>query len=215
MFSLPEASASTIKKWQGVVIEGQSMSGFSVAWCGEPFKGTITKSNIKPKHVFILRQSNYFKYGVHDVKGFREIPDKWYSKCFLNISEIPSENIVTVCVNGSFVDLPFLPHSLFNRKMHVKRRKKSHSVDHSVVYPTWKHQEGTSVHFKVASAFKSLFDKADANEINLQDPFEGYENLEEVQSTKTGRRAFMTVAGFVYYHCRDNLGYPLNLNTVQ
>ena len=64
MFSLPEASASTIKKWQGMVIEGHDLSGFSVAWCGEPYKGTITKSNLKPSYVFILRHGDYFKYAV-------------------------------------------------------------------------------------------------------------------------------------------------------
>ena len=98
MFSLPEASASTIKKWQGMVIEGHDLSGFSVAWCGEPYKGTITKSNLKPSYVFILRHGDYFKYAVHDSSGFKEIPEKWYSKCFLKVSELPSENIVTVCV---------------------------------------------------------------------------------------------------------------------
>jgi len=213
MFSLPEASAKTVKKWQGLVIEGYNMSGFSVAWCGEPYEGTITKSNLKPANVFILRQANFFKYAIHDAKGFKEIPEKWYSKCFLKVSDLPSENIVTVCVNGSFVDLPYLPHSLFNRKAGAKRRKKTHNVDHTVVYPTWRHRKGTTIHFKVARAFKDLFDRADANEISLQDPFEGYESLEDLQTTKTGRSALRTVAGFVYYHCRDNLGYPLNLNT--
>lgn len=213
MFSLPEASAATLKKWQGMVIEGHKLSGFSVAWCGEPYKGTITKSSLKPENVFILRQGDFFKYAIHDSNGFKEIPEKWYSKCFLKVSDLPSENIVTVCVNGSYVDLPFLPHSLFNRKTSAKRRKKAHNVDHSVVYPTWRHQKGKNIHFKVARAFKDVFDKADANELSLQDPFEGYESLEDLQATKTGRAAFKTVAGFVYYHCRDNLGYPLNLNT--
>jgi hypothetical protein len=213
MFSLPEASHATLKKWQGMVIEGHDLSGFSVAWCGEPFNGTIAKGTIKPKNVFILRQGDYFKYAVHDSSGFKEIPEKWYSKCFLKVSEIPSENIVTVCVNGSFVDLPFLPHSLFNRKASAKRRKKIHKIDHTVVYPTWEHQKGSSIHFKVARSFKEIFDKADANEVTLQDPFEGYESMEEVKATKTGRLAYKTVAGFVYYHCRNNLGYPLNLNT--
>lgn len=196
-----------------MVIEGHDLTGFSVAWCGEPFDGTVTKGNIKPENVFILRQGNYFKYAVHDSTGFKEIPEKWYSKCFLKVSEIPSENIVTVCVHGSFVDLPFLPHSLFNRRLSAKRRKKVHKVDYTAVYPTWEHQRGASIHFKVAKSFKEIFDKADANEITLQDPFEGYENMEEIKATKTGRLAFKTVAGFVYYHCRDNLGYPLNLNT--
>lgn len=213
MFSLPEASAATLKKWQGMVIEGHKLSGFSVAWCGEPYEGTITKSSLKPENVFILRQGDFFKYAIHDSNGFKEIPEKWYSKCFLKVSDLPSENIVTVCVNGSYVDLPFLPHSLFNRKTSAKRRKKAHNVDHSVVYPTWRHQKGKNIHFKVARAFRDVFDKADANELSLQDPFEGYDSLEDLQATKTGRAAFKTVAGFVYYHCRDNLGYPLNLST--
>jgi hypothetical protein len=213
MFTLPEASHATLKKWQGMVIEGHDLTGFSVAWCGEPFNGTLTKGNIKPKNVFILRQADYFKYAAHDSSGFKEIPEKWYSKCFLKVSEIPSENIVTVCVNGSYVDLPFLPHTLFNRKTSAKRRKKVHRVDNTAVYPIWEHREGKTIHFKVAKSFKEIFDKADSNEITLQDPFEGYESMDEIKATKTGRLAFKTVAGFIYYHCRDNLGYPLNLNT--
>lgn len=213
MFTLPEASHNALKKWHGVVIEGHDLTGYSVAWCGEPFNGTLIKGNIKPKNVFILRHGDYFKYAVHDSSGFKEIPEKWYSKCFLKVSEIPTENIVTVCVNGSYVDLPFLPHSLFNRKFNAKRRKKAHRVDNTIVYPTWEHQMGASIHFKVARSFKEIFDKADSNEITLQDPFEGYESMEEIKATKTGRSLFKTVAGFIYYHCRDNLGYPLNLNT--
>jgi len=213
MFSLPEASKDSLKKWQGVVIDGYGLSGFSVAWCGEPFEGTITKTNLKPNNVFILRQGDFFKYATHDSSGFKEIPEKWYSRCFLKVNELPSENIVTVCVNGSFVDLPFLPHALYNRKIGAKRRKKTHNVDNSVVYPTWKNQKGKGIHFKVAKAFKDIFDKADSNEITLQDPFEGYDSVNDIQATKTGRQAFKIVAGFVYYHCRDNLGYPLNLNT--
>jgi len=212
MFSLPEASQASLKKWQGVIIDGYGLTGFSVAWCGEPSKDTITKANLKTSNVFILRQGDFFKYAVHDPSGFKEIPEKWYSKCFLKVTDLPSENIVTVCVNGSFVDLPFLPHSLYNRKLGAKKRKKTHNVDNSVVYPTWKNQKGKGIHFKVAKAFKEVFDKADSNEVTLQDPFEGYDSLADIRATETGRQAFKIVAGFVYYHCRDNLGYPLNLN---
>ena len=211
MFPLPEAPADVIRTWQGTVIEGHKLSGYSVVWCGQPYKGSITKSSLKPEHVFILRQGGNFKYAVHDRNGFKEIPEKWYSKCFTNLIDIPSENIVTMRVNGSFVDLPFLPQPLFNRKQGTKRRKKKHNVDHSIVYPMWKHQKGDGIHFNVAKSFKQLFDKADAGEVNLQDPFEGYADMSELQSTKTGRAAFRIVAGFVYYHCRDNLGYPVSL----
>ena len=86
-------------------------------------------------------------------------------------------------------------------------------MDNTIVYHTWRNQKGKSIHFKVAKAFKDVFDKADSNEITLQDPLEGYERVNDIQATKTGRQAFKIVAGFVYYDCRDNLGYPLNLNT--
>ena len=67
------------------------------------------------------------------------------------------------------------------------------------------------MHFQVAKEFKNIFDRADAGEIILQDPFEGYASMEEVQRSKTGKTALRTVAGFVYYHCRDHLGYPVTI----
>ena len=39
-----------------------------------------------------------------------------------------------------------------------------------------------------------------------------YMTMEEIKKSKTGKMAFRTVAGFVYYHCRDNLGYPIDIN---
>ena len=107
-----------------------------------------------------------------------------------------------------FVEVPFLPDILYQRKNTTKRRKRVHKIVHKV-YPTWRNQTGKSIHFKVAKHFKELFDQADADEITLQDPFSGYTSVSDIQSSQTGRMAFKTVAGFIYYHCRDNLGYPL------
>ena len=33
-------------------------------------------------------------------------------------------------------------------------------------------REGDSVHFKIAREFKDIFDRADANEVSLADPFQ-------------------------------------------
>lgn len=212
MFPLPEAPREVVDTWQGVKLKGLSaLTDYTIMWCGVPSETTLHRNNIRAKHVFVLKRGDQFKYAYHDAAGFAELPEKWYTKCFTKIGAIPNDNLITMCVAGHYVDLPYLPTSLFNRKMSTKKRKKTHRVCTSNVYPTWKHQNGDTVHFQVAKEFKSIFDRADAGEIILQDPFEGYTSMEEVQRSKTGKTALRTVAGFVYYHCRDNLGYPVTI----
>lgn len=211
MFSLPKPTLAAAKKWQGVILTKEPFEGFAVVWAGLLLDAKMTKSCMTPKHTFILRNGEYFKYAYCDKDGFKEIPEKWYSKCFQNISDIPQENMVTININGVYTEVPFLPRVLFERKTTTKRRKKTHNIVHNVTYPTWKHQKGKSVHLQVAKEFKELFDKADNGEVELMDPFEGYKSIQDLNQSKTGRQAFRIVAGFVYHQCRDNLGYPVSL----
>lgn len=212
MFPLPQAPDEVLNQWQGVKLKGLNhLTDFTIVWCGVPATGRLHRNNVKAEHIFVLKKGDQFKYAYHDAAGFNELPEKWYTRCFTRIDNIPSNNQITMCVGGTYVDLPYLPNSLFNRKMSTKKRKKTHRVCMSNVYPTWKHQQGDTVHFQVAKEFKNIFDRADAGEIILQDPFEGYTSMEEVQRSKTGKMALRTVAGFVYYHCRDHLGYPVTI----
>jgi hypothetical protein len=212
MFSLPQADDATIEQWQGVKLKGlENLTDFTIVWCGVPSTLRLHRNNVKAEHVFVLKKKDQFKYAYHDTAGFNELPEKWYTRCFTKVDHIPSDNQITVCVKNTYIDLPYLPISLFNRKMSSKKRKKTHRVCMSNVYPSWKHQQGEGVHFEIAKEFKEIFDRADAGEIILQDPFEGYDSMEAVQRSKTGKTALRTVAGFVYYHCRDHLGYPVTI----
>jgi len=208
MFPLPKAKKKNIRKWQGIQVTTKgALEGFTVVYPGEESNCKITKCLMKPKYTFILKHGDTFKYAYYD-GSFKEIPAKWYGKAFSRFEDVPSENVVTIQLNGKFVEVPFLPDILYQRKNTTKRRKRVHKIVHKV-YPTWRNQTGKSIHFKVAKHFKELFDQADADEITLQDPFSGYTSVSDIQSSQTGRMAFKTVAGFIYYHCRDNLGYPL------
>lgn len=211
MFPLPKPRANDIEKWQGNILTKVPFQGHVVVWPGQVIDAKMTKMVMKPKHVFILRNGDVFVYAYHDKDGFQELPEKWYSKCFLHLADIPQENVITVNLNGTFTEVPYLPTPLFERKTSTKRRKKTHTIVHNVVYPTWKHQKGQSIHLQVAKQFKDLFDRADNGELELMDPFMGYESLEELKKSKSGRQALRTVAGFVYHQCRDNLGYPVTL----
>lgn len=211
MFPLPKPSVESLKKWQGCVLTKEPFKGFVVVWPAEVHEGKMTKAAMHPGLVFILRNGDMFTYAYFDCDGFQEVPEKWYAKCFQNLANIPQENLITVSLNGVFTEVPFLPTVLFQRKTSTKRRKKTHNIVHNVVYPTWKHQKGKSVHFQVAKQFKELFDRADNGEVELMDPFQGYTCLEEVKKSKSGRQALRTVAGFIYHQCRDNLGYPVSL----
>ena len=211
MFPLPKANLLNCKKWQGVILTKQPFEGFAVVWPGSVFESKMTKTCMGPEYTFILRNGDYFQYAYCDKDGFKEIPEKWYSKCFQNITEIPQENIITININGVYTEVPFLPTSLFDRKTSTKRRKKTHNIIHTVTYPTWKHQNGKTIHLQVAKKFKEIFDKADNGEVELMDPFEGYNSIQELNQSKSGRQAFRIVAGFVYHQCRENLGYPLVL----
>lgn len=209
MFLLPLASDTVLDRWQGQRLQGWGiLTGYTIVWCGEP-GDTITRSSLEPKHVFILKRGDSFKYAYHDSEGFKELPDKWYGKCFGGVTEVPDTNLVTLLVRGVYVELPFLPQRMYDRKISAKRRKKTHTVLFDKVYPMWRHVRGDKIHFKVAREFKTIFERADANEVTLADPFEGYNSMEEIFNSKTGKLAFLTVAGFVYYHCRDHLGYPV------
>lgn len=211
MFPLPKPSLALSKKWQGVILTKAPFEGFTVLWPGLTLESKMTKTCMGPTYAFVLRSGEYFKYAYCDKDGFKEIPEKWYSKCFQNITEIPQENMVTINTNGVYIEVPFLPSVLFDRKTSTKRRKKTHNIIHTVTYPMWKHQKGKTIHLQVANEFKQIFDKADNGEVELMDPFEGYKNMHGLNQSKTGRQAFRIVAGFVYHQCRDNLGYPVTL----
>ena len=155
----------------------------------------LHRNNIKPERLR-AQEGDQFKYAYHDAAGSASCL-KSGTQGFTRIDSIPSDNQITMCVGGTYVDLPYLPTSLFNRKMSTKK-KKTHRVSLSNVYLTWKHQRGQGVHFEVAKEFKSIFDRADAGEIILQDPSR-YTSMEDVQRSKTGKTALRTVAGFVYY----------------
>lgn len=178
-----------------------------VVYPAESSTEKVTKALMKPKLTFILKHGDTYKYAYND-GFFKEIPEKWYGKSFLRIEDVPNENLVTIQLNGKFIEVPFLPTVLYLRKTSTKRRKKTHKIINNV-YPTWRNASGKTIHFKVAEHFKDIFEKADAQELTLQDPFAGYSSLEEINASQTGRLAFKTVAGFVYYHCRNNLGYPV------
>ena len=208
MFPLPSPNRQSIMTWQGSHITKKgSLEGFVVVYPAKETGTKMTKALMKPKHTFILKHGDTFKYAYND-GYFKEIPDKWCGKAFLRIEDVPNENLVTLELNGKFIQVPFLPDVLYHRKTSTKRRKKTHKIINNV-YPTWRNSSGKTIHFKVAEHFKDIFDKADSQELTLQDPFAGYSSLEDLQSSQTGRQAFKTVAGFVYYHCRDNLGYPI------
>ena len=211
MFPLPKPSVDDIERWQGNILTKDPFRGFSVVWPGKIVETKMTKMSMKPKHTFILRNGQVFMYAYCDKDGFQELPEKWYSKCFQNLTDIPQDNMVAINLNGTYTEVPFLPNTLFERKTSTKRRKKTHTIVHNVVYPTWKHQKSKSIHFQVAKQFKELFDRADDGEVELMDPFQGYSSLEEIRNSKTGRQALRIVAGFVYHQCRDNLGYPVRL----
>jgi len=208
MFPLPNPKKKSISKWQGThIIKKGSLEGYVVVYPAESSTEKVTKALMKPKHTFILKHGDTYKYAYND-GFFKEIPEKWYGKSFLRIEDVPNENLVTIQLNGKFIEVPFLPTVLYLRKTSTKRRKKTHKIINNV-YPTWRNASGKTIHFKVAEHFKDIFEKADAQELTLQDPFAGYSSLEEINASQTGRLAFKTVAGFVYYHCRNNLGYPV------
>jgi hypothetical protein len=208
MFSLPSPKKKIIKQWQGAHVSSRgSLEGFVVVYPAEESSVKLTRSLMKPKFTFILKRGDAFKYAFND-GSFKEIPERWYGKAFLRVEDVPSENVVTIQLCGKFVEVPFLPEVLYQRKNSTKRRKKSHKIIQNV-YPTWRNCTEKNVHFRVAEHFKEIFQKADAQEVILQDPFQGYSSLEELQASQTGRQAFKIVAGFVYHHCRNNLGYPI------
>ena len=116
MFPLPRPDVENCKKWQGALVEHEPFVGYSVVWPALCINTKMSKSSLEPKYTFILRQGNIFKYAYHDKDGFKEIPEKWYSKCFVNITEVPQENLMTINLYGVFTEVPFLPDNLFQRK---------------------------------------------------------------------------------------------------
>lgn len=211
MFTLPTACDDTLTEYQGKVLQGYSgFENFTIVWCGEPFTGTMTKGTMSPKHVFVLRKKKQYKWVYQDDGGFFEILEKWYSKSFLKLNFTPSENNTTMKVKNAFVELPYYPPSYFSKLFASKKRKRYAQIQTDVMFPTWQHLKNNTRKVEVAKSFKDMFSRADAHEIQLKDPFEGYDNLHDIMKNKTGKVAYMTIAGFVYHHCRDNLGYPIS-----
>ena len=213
MYTLPVASDDILTKYQGTTLEGYSaFENFTIIWCGEPSKGTLTRATVLPKHIFVLRNRREYKWVYQDSGGFLEVPEKWYGKCFLKLNFKPSENKATVKVKNAFVELPYYPASHFAKMFTSKKRKRFAQIKSDVTFPTWEHVNKQEDELDIAKSFKTLFDRADANEIELKNPFEGYSSIESILKNKVGKLAYMTVACFIYHHCRVNLGYPTNLS---
>ena len=184
MFPLPQAPDEIVDKWQGVKLKGLNhLTDFTVVWCGAPCKVRLHRNNIKPEHVFVLKRGDQFKYAYHDAAGFSELPEKWYARCFTRIDSIPSDNQITMSIGGTYVDLPYLPTSLFNRKMSTKKRK-THRVCLSNVYPRGSTRGGGRA-LGGRQGVQEHLRQSRRGEIILQDPFEGYTSMEDVQRSKT------------------------------
>lgn len=213
MFTLPYANDALIKKWfQKSIVGYDDFANFKIVWCGTPATLILTKSNIQPEHVFIVcNKKQKYKWLYHDEKGFSEIPDKWYSKCFLSLEHTPKQNKTKVVVNKKEISLPYYPESYYKKLFTNKKRKRISSTTNNVMFPTWKNIVTPKKSLDIAQSLKILYDKADTGEIILEDPFEGYSSVDDLMKNKIGHTAYMTIASFVYHHCRENLGYPINL----
>lgn len=204
MFPLPVTSDENLH-WLGHVVESGALNGFRVVWAGSPIKKP-NKNNIESRHVFILQLAQVFEYAYYNCKRFIPLPEKWYCKCF-HVENIPHENRMTVRVANAFVELPFLPESIFERKKTTHKRKRAHSiVPLSRNFPTWRVVEDAPTPW-LALAFNDLFRQADEGAIELGDPLDGYD--ESIMDDPRGKQIYLTIASFVYNHCRDNLGFPV------
>ena len=208
MYTLPEAAADVVEKWQGA--EMQEFPDFTVVWCGEPSVKILNRNSIKPKNVFVLKHRQTFKWVYMDKKGVAEIPYKWYAKCFQKLDFKPSQNVATLKIQNAYIDIPLYPTSYYAKLQTSKKRKRFSEIQSDILFPTWKHVTKHKETIDVAEGFGELFSRADANEIELSDPFSGYSSVAEIKRNKTGNMVYMAIAGFVYHHCRENLGYPTN-----
>ena len=93
MFPLPQAPDEVLNQWQGVKLKGLNhLTDFTIVWCGVPETVRLHRNNVKAEHVFVLKKGDQFKYAYHDAAGFNELPEKWYTRCFTRIDNIPSNN---------------------------------------------------------------------------------------------------------------------------
>jgi hypothetical protein len=214
MFTLPYASKDIIQTWfQKNIIGYDNFANFKIIWCGTPANTLLHKNNIKPEHVFIIsNKKNKYKWVYHDKKGFSEIPDKWYSKCFLPLENSPKQNKTSVLILKKEITLPYYP-DFYYRKLYANKKRKriTNTTTNNIIFPTWKNIVQPKKSLNIAQSLKSLFDKADAGEIILDDPLEGYNCIDDLLKNKVGHTVYMNIASFVYHHCRENLGYPIHL----
>jgi hypothetical protein len=209
MYTLPTASAKSAKKWEGDSVEG--FPDFEIVWCGEDSTKVLRKNTIAPKNVFILSRDGMYKWLYIDANGASEIPHAWYTHCFNKMHVKPTHNGATVKINGTGVHLPLYPNPYYSKLFPVKKRKRAVKIQSGILFPTWEHSKHVTGVIDVACQFKELFSSADLGEITLPDPFNGYSSVSAILENKAGKQAYMAIAGFVYHHCRDNLGYPINL----
>lgn len=226
MYPLPLASQEDYTKWFRHKITKGKLKNYVIKWCGKQLTKRFKFENviIESKNIFICQLEDKYEYIIIDKnQDIFKLPKKYYTNCFPGIHyiNVPSNNRMEVNISNSIkVVLPVIPQSFLDSKK-IKTRKRRRIMTSSTVateqmnfdqrYPKWHVLENTQnnecLHKEMMLLVRSIVKYADKNHnYKLFDPFKEVDSIQNIKKSKKLLHMLKIVCGFVYHHCKSELG---------
>jgi len=240
-FPLPRASQECYTKWFNYNVPSGALKQKTIIWAARNlpcrFRSDTVKDIIGPQHVFILKLNASFFYGVIDnTDTVYKLPKKFYTACFPGIqyNQVPKNNRIKVKLNGDQnIELPYIPQSFLDQKKtktHRKRRRSEsesnelESINFNEQPPEWNilgvAPERNENKEAILHLIRSIIFYNDTNEnFSLKNYFENVSTA-DIQNNDALREKLKIVVSFIYYYCRNELGFfkqrdPLSISDLQ
>lgn len=240
-FPLPRASQECYTKWYNYTVKSGALKNTTVLWAAQElpcrFRSDSLKNIIGPHHVFILKLNEKFYYGIIDcTKTVYRLPKKFYTSCFPGIqySQVPKNNRIQVKLNEKqSMLLPYIPESFLEQKRTKTTRKRRRTdsenneietINFNEPVPEWNilgvENSVESNKDDIMHLIRSIILYNDSNEnFNLKNHFDGL-SVKTIQSDDKLREKMKIIISFIYYYCRNNLGFfkqrdPISISDLQ
>mgnify|MGYP001361539768 CR=1 FL=1 len=240
-FPLPRASQECYTKWFNQTITTGALKNRTIVWAARSlpcrFRSDTVKDIIGPQHVFILKLNDVFSYGLIDnTDTVYKLPKKYYTSCFPGIqyNQIPKNNLIKVKLNNDqTIELPYIPQSFLDQKRTKTNRKRRRSESESNQVESINFNEQTPEWNVLGVAaqkndnkedilhlIRSIIFYNDTNEnFSLKNYFENV-SVGDIKNNDTLREKLKIVVSFIYYYCRNELGFfkhrdPMSISDLQ
>ena len=182
-------------------------------------KTHILKKKLKPRHIFITRnsQGKFFHRVLGDDNRFSLLPKRLHAMVYPQVSfaNVPENNRIRVRLSSrTTITLPYIPDSFYDAKKRASlrtssrpKRQRESVVEETTVeaYRGWNPPapEVRMSKKELMAHIRTAVHLAETSGTDIQPPFTG-----DLDSNKLAAPHFATIVKFVFHYCREELGMP-------